>query len=93
LDQAVVVDGYKAIFSYAGGSARLFHLADDAGELIDLAESYPDRLRALEELARARKEKALALHREIGSGSETGKVELSPRERERLEAFGYLNRE
>jgi len=39
---------------------------------------------------RARKEEALALHRKIGSGSEISKVELSPRERERLEAFGYL---
>jgi arylsulfatase A-like enzyme len=93
LDQAVVVDGYKAIFSYATGPARLFHLADDAGELINVAASDPDRLRVLEELVRARKEEALALFREIGSGSEIGKVELSPEERERLQAFGYLQGE
>ena len=90
LDQAVVVDGYKAIFSYASGSAQLFDLVDDTGELINLAASDPDRLRPLDELVRARKEEALALFREIGSGSEIGKVELSPEERERLEAFGYL---
>ena len=90
LDQAVVVDGYKAIFNHAAGPARLFHLSNDAGELINLAASDPGRLRALEELVRARKEEALALHRKIGSGSEISKVELSPRERERLEVFGYL---
>jgi hypothetical protein len=90
LDQAVVMDGYKAIFNYAAGPARLFHLADDAGELVNLATSDPGRIRTLEKLVRARKEKSLALHRKIGSGAESGKVILSPRERERLEAFGYL---
>jgi len=90
LDQAVVVDGYKAIFDFAAGPASLFHLAEDAGELVNLAASDPGRLRSLEELVRARKEEALALHRKIGSGAESEKVVLSPRERERLEAFGYL---
>ncbi len=89
LDQAVVVGGFKAIFDSASGPARLFHLVNDAGELVDLAASDPDRLRMLEELVRARKEEALALYRKIGSGSES-EVVLSPRERERLEAFGYL---
>ncbi len=93
LDQAVVVDGYKAIFNFAAGSARLFHLADDSGEIINLAASDPGRLRALEELVRARKEEALALYRKIGSGAEGGEVVLSPAERERLEAFGYINHE
>jgi len=90
LDRAVVVDGYKAIFSYPAGSARLFHLGDDPGELANLAASDPGRLRTLEELVRAQKEEAVALHRRIGSGSESGEVVLSRRERERLEAFGYL---
>lgn len=90
LDRAVVVDGYKAIFNDSVGPDRLFHLVNDAGELVNLAASDPGRLRALEELVRARKVEALALHRKIGSGSEGAKVELSPRERERLEAFGYL---
>jgi len=90
LDRAVVVDGYKAIFNDSVGPDRLFHLVNDAGELVDLAASDPGRLRALEELVRARKVEALALHRKIGSGSEGAKVELNPRERERLEAFGYL---
>jgi len=90
LDRAVVVDGYKAEFNYETGAAGLFHLTEDSEELINLAKLDPNRLRALEELVRARKEEALALHRKIGSGSEISKVELSPRERERLEAFGYL---
>jgi hypothetical protein len=90
LDRAVVVDGFKAIFDYGGGPARLYHLADDGGESIDLAATDPDRLRRLEELVRTRKEEALALHRKIGSVSDGAVVELSPRERERLEAFGYL---
>ncbi|MCW8984426.1 MAG: sulfatase [Thermoanaerobaculales bacterium] len=93
LDRAVVVDGYKAIFDDAAGTARLFHLVSDAGEKLDLAASDPDRLRPLEELVRARKEQALALHRKIGSGAEGGEVVMSPAERERLEAFGYLKKE
>jgi hypothetical protein len=93
LDRAVVVDGYKAIFKYSGEAARLFHLVDDAGEIVDLAASDPDRLRLLEDLVRSRKDQALALFRKIGSGSEGEDVELSPGERERLEAFGYLKKE
>lgn len=91
LDQAVVVGGYKAIFDDAAGPARLFHLGDDAGELVNLAASDPTRLRSLEELVRTRKDQALALYRKIGSGSQSEKVVLSPLERERLQAFGYLN--
>ncbi len=78
LDRAVVVDGYKAVFNYETGAAGLFHLTDDSEELINLAKLDPDRLRALEELVRSRKEEALALYRRIGSGSEVGRVELSP---------------
>jgi hypothetical protein len=90
LDRAVVVDGYKAIFEYDGGGARLFHLTEDANEIFDLSATDPDRLRSLEELLHARKKEALALHRKIGSASDGGTVELSPLERERLEAFGYI---
>ena len=90
LDRAVVADGYKAIFIYPEGPARLFHLTDDPGELADLAASDPSRLRTLEGLVRAQKDEALALYRRIGSGLERDDVLLSRRERERLEAFGYL---
>jgi len=90
LDRAVVVDGYKAIFEYDGGGARLFHLTEDANEIFDLSATDPDRLRSLEELLHAHKKEALALHRKIGSASDGGTVELSPLERERLKAFGYL---
>jgi arylsulfatase A-like enzyme len=90
IDRAVVVGGYKAIFSFPEGPSRLFCLADDPGELANLAASDPSRLRTLEELVRAQKEEAVALHRRIGSGSESGEVVLSQRERERLQAFGYL---
>jgi hypothetical protein len=90
LDRAVVMDGYKAIFSFLGGPARLYCLTDDPGELADLAASEAGRLRTLEELLRAQNEKALALYRKIGSRSEIGEVVLSQRERERLQAFGYL---
>lgn len=93
LDRAVVVEGYKAIFDDAAGAARLFNLANDAGETIDLAVSDPSQLGLLEELVRARKEEALALYRKIGSGLESEGVVLSERERERLEAFGYITRE
>jgi choline-sulfatase len=90
LDRAVVADGYKAIFNYPEQPPLLFHLADDPGELVNLAGSDAGRLRTLVDLLRAQNEEALALHRRIGSGSESGEVVLSPVERERLEAFGYL---
>jgi len=90
LDRAVVVDGYKAIFGYPNEPPLLFHLTDDPGELTNLAASDPDRLSTLEELVSIKKEEALALHRRIGSGLENKEVVLSPVERERLEAFGYL---
>jgi choline-sulfatase len=90
LDRAVVVDRFKAIIDDAAGTARLFNLSNDAGEMVDLAASDPGRLDPLEELLRARKEQALALYRRIGSGLEGEEVLLSQRERERLEAFGYL---
>lgn len=90
LDRAVVVDGYKAIFDHDGGRARLFHLEGDAGETVDLAASEPELLAMLEGLVREGKEEALELYRRIGSGSESHQVELSPDERERLQAFGYL---
>jgi len=90
LDRAVVADGYKAIFGYPERPPLLFHLTDDPGELTNLAESEADRLRNLEELVHTQNEEALALYRRIGSGSESGEVVLSPLERERLEAFGYL---
>jgi arylsulfatase A-like enzyme len=89
LGRAVVVDGYKAIFDDGAGTARLFDLVNDAGEMVNLAASDPGRLGPLEELLRARKEEALALYRKIGSGLESEEVLLSQRERERLEAFGY----
>jgi hypothetical protein len=90
LDRAVVADGYKAIFGYPEKPPLLFHLTDDPGELTNLAASEADRLRTLVDLLRAQNEEALALHQRIGSGSESGEVVLSPVERERLEAFGYL---
>ena len=90
LDRGVVVNGYKAIFDYPEGDGHLFRLIDDPGETIDLAASDPERLRRLEELVQSRKRASLVLFRKIGSGSDGGEVELSPRERERLEAFGYL---
>ena len=90
LDRAVVADGYKAIFNYPEEPPLLFHLTDDPGELVNLAGSDAGRLRTLEELVHTQNEEALALHRRIGSGSERGEVVLSPVERERLEAFGYL---
>lgn len=90
IDRAVALDGYKAIFDYPEGVGQLFRLVDDPGETVDLAGLDPDRLRRLEELVRSRKRASLALYRRIGSGSDGGEVELGPRERERLEAFGYL---
>ena len=90
IDRAVVVGGYKAIFSFPEGPPRLFCLTDDPGELEDLAASEAGRLRTLDELLRVQNEESLALYRRIGSGLASGEVVLSPRERERLEAFGYL---
>lgn len=89
LERAVVVGGFKGMFD-GKQPDRLFDLREDPGELVDLAGARPDILRELEStLARHRRE-AMALYRKIGSAGAQGPVVLSDRDRQRLEAFGYL---
>ena len=89
LEYAVVTDRFKGIF---GGKqpARLFDLQTDPGERTNLADQLPETLRSLHELLVEEHREALALHRKIGSQGGQGPVVLSERDRQRLEAFGYL---
>ena len=66
-----------------GQRARLYDLEADPGEQNDLARERPEEVAALREAL----ERALA-----AGGGEEGRasVELSPEERQRLEALGYL---
>ena len=89
LARAVVRGHDKGIFGGAG-PRRVFDLAADPDEELNLVESDPQRSRALEMLIREHRRQALALYRRIGSQREPGEVVLSERERERLRAFGYL---
>jgi arylsulfatase A-like enzyme len=89
LERAVVSGGFKGIF---GGRQppRLFNLIDDPGELVDVAAQRPDILEELEGILESRRRQALALYRSFGPQGADERVDLSERERERLEAFGYL---
>jgi arylsulfatase A-like enzyme len=89
LERVLIADGLKGFFD-GKGPDRLFDLAADPGETIDLAASRPDELRRLAGMLDAERRRALALYRRLGSSDEAGNVELSEAERERLRAFGYL---
>ncbi len=85
-----VVRGHdKGIFGGAG-PRRVFNLAADPDEELNLVELDPQRSLALETLLREHQRQALALYRRLGSQREPGEVVLSEGERERLEAFGYI---
>jgi arylsulfatase A-like enzyme len=89
LERTVISDGLKGYFG-GKGPDRLFDLAADPGETIDLAAARPDELQRLAGILDAERRRALELYRRLGSPSETAPVELSEAERERLRAFGYL---
>jgi arylsulfatase A-like enzyme len=89
LARAVVQGDDKGIFGGAG-PRRVFDLAADPDEELNLVDLDSQRSRALETLLREHRRQALALYRRIGSQHEPGEVVLSDRERERLKAFGYL---
>ncbi len=65
---------------------RLFDLESDPGEQSDLIEKRPDIVGDLNELLLDRERRDGALAR----GLKRGEAELSPEEREQLEALGYL---
>ena len=89
LARTVVRDHDKGIFGGAG-PRRVFNLAVDPDEELNLVESDPELSRVLETLLREQRRQALELYRRLGSQHEPGEVVLSERERERLKAFGYL---
>jgi arylsulfatase A-like enzyme len=92
LEWAVISGDLKGIFG-PGGPRMLFDLSTDPEERRNLLDEDPRRAAALEELVREHRRQALELYRRIGSRSESGAVELSAEERERLEAFGYFTDE
>ncbi len=89
LARAVVRGDDKGIFGGAG-PRRVFDLAADPDEELNLVDLDPQRSRALETLLREHRRQAQELYRRIGSQRESEEIVLSERERERLRAFGYL---
>ena len=89
LARAVVRGDDKGIFG-GGGPRRVFDLAADPDEELNLADLDSRRSRELETLLREHRRQAQELFRRIGSQRESGEIVLSERERERLKAFGYL---
>jgi arylsulfatase A-like enzyme len=89
LARAVVRGDDKGIFGGAG-PRRVFDLAADPDEELNLADLDSRRSRELETLLREHRRQAQELFRRIGSQRESGEIVLSERERERLKAFGYL---
>ena len=85
-----VVRGYEKGILGGAGPRRIFDLATDRGEELNLVKSDLQLSREFEALLREHRRRALALYRRIGSQREPGEVVLSDRERKRLKAFGYL---
>jgi len=79
--RAVRSGRYKLLVDRRSGARRLFDLDRDPGERVDVQADHPELARrlhaALEELARGAREVAPP-------------AELTPEERERLQALGYL---
>lgn len=89
--KAVVAGPWKAIFPMtetAGTAPRLYRLDRDPAERHDLSTEHPAVLARLRELVTAHREAAYALGRSAGEAPAPG---LSPEERRRLEALGYVD--
>ena len=90
LTRVVVAGGFKGIIGGPRDILEVYDLENDPRELDNLALSDPKRVAELEGLLRRQQQEAITLHRRIGSDEGGRDVELSERERERLQAFGYL---
>jgi arylsulfatase A-like enzyme len=77
------VGPWKYIEGEEGDSPELFHLIDDPQERVNLADSRPD---VAEDLA-----SRIAAWKAAHARGGFEQPELSPEDRERLEALGYLN--
>lgn len=89
--KAVVAGPWKAIVPGTegpGAAPRLYRLDRDPAERRDLAAEHPDVLARLRELSAAHVEAARALTRSAGEEPAPG---LTPEERRRLEALGYVD--
>ncbi len=89
--ESIVAGGLQAIFPPADGAVRIFDLARDPREQEDLAGSRPDLVARLRRELRLRLEadKALLAALERSPG-QTPSPSLTPEERRRLEALGYV---
>ena len=79
----------KGIFEKSGDLLEYYDLALDPEETANLAPNRLDGGGELSELLRAWLRQSRALAKELGAEN-AGEVELSERERARLQAFGYL---
>ena len=90
-DKAVVAGQRKAVFGNDGDVRRLYDLAVDPAEKVDLAPSMPEEIDSIHRqlIARVIEDRdrwGVEGWAPVGRGS----VELTPEERERLRALGYL---
>jgi arylsulfatase A-like enzyme len=90
LEQAVVHAGFKGVFEPSKGARLLYDLEGDPTETKNLIGLDPQRAAVLEAILKEQNQKAIALHRLIGSQGSEREVVLSEREVERLRAFGYI---
>ena len=80
--EAVVIDGWKLIRKRETGEVALFDLDADPGELMDLAQEFPEDVDRLNRI----------LDEYLASSVSTGGwAELDDESRSRLEALGYVN--
>lgn len=86
---ALIADGYKLIYDFAGGAVELYDLEGDPGETRNLSAGHPQRTAALQRRLLAQVAENTRLAERFRAQSD-GAL-LSEREQESLRALGYLD--
>ncbi len=88
--KSVIAGGLQAIFPPGDTAPELYDLERDPREGRDLAASRPGQVVRMRELLRRRLEADARLRAALQSRGEAPSPDLTPEERQRLEALGYL---
>ena len=86
--RSIKLGQWRLVWNSATDQRQLYDLANDPGELVDVADRYPDRANQLKALLSAELEHDRLLRRVLGDPGES--EPLTDEERDRLRALGYV---
>jgi len=90
LARTVIAGDTKGIFGGPDSLSEVYDLGEDPAELVNLAGRDRDRVKMLRQLLRLHHQRSVALYSRYGAEPADREVVLSESERERLQAFGYI---